>query len=1088
MSVEQYNLVAHDWLNLEFIINDLANRVIGQELSPGSSPAWAGATFTGKIDIGSQTNPVDVTNTRKYGVELHYFGNDYDVTTLRARAQLVTSDTTATAQGALLQAANNDGIDAGVLNGAVIEAIGKSTANAATISTMRGVLVGTEWDDYDTVTNLKTLHVRTHSRNAAGAGSFGTGYGIYIENEVVGGNGQAYDAGIYFKGTNLSAGNKAFTYGIDFSGGTYGITEIKFSNATELGNSTLKIDNTNYNVRLGTDTFYNDEGVNNVGIGYKAGYKNDTTGAGSEGDYNIYIGAFAGGGQSTTTSTGHTNIAIGVAAMTFLTSGERNVAIGRNALRKLLSGDGNFAIGIGVLAEITTENSNTFIGSSSALSLTGADNVGIGASALQHATSANRHTIIGRAAGLNVSTGDDNIFIGYKSGMHQTTNSDLLIIDNQDRGSATAEITDCLMYGIFHATPASQSLRFNVGSATLGNSTHSDADGGGATQLIFNRQDGAGTETSCARIEGSHDGSGANNQFGKLILSVNTGAGLVQALEIGSDLLATFAGNIVIPNTGYIGSASSLTAMRIAANGEVTFTDVATGILPTAKAHFATREYVDLAIGSSKDYFLSDNDDAVIADYHILYETDTGEAASTLASSSMGQGDDQLMFSYITPSGVPGVTFLRAGIYLLHTHLARTTGTKPTIFYWTLSKYETDTSETVLMTSEESSVIPGSMTLFMTHASLGSDATIDATDRLVLKLYANVEATGSNATITMYMEGENDCHITNLLPSAIWQNQGDVLDDLNTLGAVGADSEFLVGTATGALAWESGATVRTSLGLGTGNSPQFTALTTSSYITCQGNIVGERSFFLLERETPDGNTAGYGQIYVKTVTPNELWFVNDVGTEFQLGVTTDEKVKIDSGATAGYIGAAFNDGVLRTSTPLIYTDGGNFITLSLDAGLTNLATVAMAANKFYYTSADNVHVATTVTSFARSILDDADAATARTTLELDGDAPTNLDSEFDAMLKAHAYLAQTAGFVNAFYEITTTNPLFSYVGSTNDPEGAGTLVSNSLTDNKKPGVFLFVAKGKYFEIVTPGDPTITWTPLITGGDAPIDQD
>ena len=58
-----------------------------------------------------------------------------------------------------------------------------------------------------------------------------------------------------------------------------------------------------------------------------------------------------------------------------------------------------------------------------------------------------------------------------------------------------------------------------------------------------------------------------------------------------------------------------------------------------------------------------------------------------------------------------------------------------------------------------------------------------------------------------------------------FQAQGDVLDDLNTLGIVGANSEFLVGTGSGALAWESGTTVRTSLGLGTGDSPQFAGLT-----------------------------------------------------------------------------------------------------------------------------------------------------------------------------------------------------------------------------------------------------------------------
>ncbi len=47
MAVEQYSLVANDWLNLEFIINDLTQRVIGQELAPGSSPTFVDLTLSG---------------------------------------------------------------------------------------------------------------------------------------------------------------------------------------------------------------------------------------------------------------------------------------------------------------------------------------------------------------------------------------------------------------------------------------------------------------------------------------------------------------------------------------------------------------------------------------------------------------------------------------------------------------------------------------------------------------------------------------------------------------------------------------------------------------------------------------------------------------------------------------------------------------------------------------------------------------------------------------------------------------------------------------------------------------------------------
>ncbi|MBW1739093.1 MAG: hypothetical protein JRJ69_16545, partial [Deltaproteobacteria bacterium] len=57
-----------------------------------------------------------------------------------------------------------------------------------------------------------------------------------------------------------------------------------------------------------------------------------------------------------------------------------------------------------------------------------------------------------------------------------------------------------------------------------------------------------------------------------------------------------------------------------------------------------------------------------------------------------------------------------------------------------------------------------------------------------------------------------------------FQAQGDVLDDLNTLGANAADSEFLVGTGAGTLAWESGATARTSMGVGVTDDVEFQSL------------------------------------------------------------------------------------------------------------------------------------------------------------------------------------------------------------------------------------------------------------------------
>ena len=58
------------------------------------------------------------------------------------------------------------------------------------------------------------------------------------------------------------------------------------------------------------------------------------------------------------------------------------------------------------------------------------------------------------------------MFLGLSAGSKQTTLSNRLIIDNQSRANAATEITDCLMYGIFDADPANQSLRINANLIT----------------------------------------------------------------------------------------------------------------------------------------------------------------------------------------------------------------------------------------------------------------------------------------------------------------------------------------------------------------------------------------------------------------------------------------------------------------------------------------------------------------------------------------------------------------------------------------------------------------------------------------------
>ena len=96
-------------------------------------------------------------------------------------------------------------------------------------------------------------------------------------------------------------------------------------------------------------------------------------------------------------------------------------------------------------------------------------------------------------------------------------------------------------------------------------------------------------------------------------------------------------------------------------------------------------------------------------------------------------------------------------------------------------------------------------------------------------IFVNIEEGTVNANKNFVLTTDNTITLdsTNIAFADILSNtqtKGDILDDLNTLGAPGADGQFIVATGAGAFAYESGPTARTSLGVGTGDSPQFTGI------------------------------------------------------------------------------------------------------------------------------------------------------------------------------------------------------------------------------------------------------------------------
>ena len=266
--------------------------------------------------------------------------------------------------------------------------------------------------------------------------------------------------------------------------GTFGTVNLTNNTALlQSDGTTLLADDGVGNLFLGEDAFNNDSGEHNVGIGYWAGFYNNTEGNVLYGDENVYVGHEAGrGAAGGNKNQGYQNVGVGYQTFFNNTTGKRNMAFGSAALLKNTTGSRNVAVGVNALRNNTTGSFNIGIGEASRYnSGSGESNVGIGMSSNYYNVSGHFNVIIGYYAGFGVSgeshsnntfigtnsgygitTGGGNVFIGKDSGYRQTANSDRLIIDNQDRGSIANEESNSLIYGIFDADPANQDLYLNA--------------------------------------------------------------------------------------------------------------------------------------------------------------------------------------------------------------------------------------------------------------------------------------------------------------------------------------------------------------------------------------------------------------------------------------------------------------------------------------------------------------------------------------------------------------------------------------------------------------------------------------------------
>lgn len=133
-----------------------------------------------------------------------------------------------------------------------------------------------------------------------------------------------------------------------------------------------------------------------------------------------------------------------------------------------------------------------------------------------------------------------------------------------------------------------------------------------------------------------------------------------------------------------------------------------------------------------------------------------------------------------------------------------------------------------------------------------------------------------------------------------------LLTDLSDIGATAtAADQFIVSTGAGTFALESGATVRTSIGLGTGNSPGFTGLTLSGDLAVDGGDITSNAAtfnFLTDNASVESLNIGDSGGNLSTTFPGLV----DIGSGLNVGAS--DEFSVDSSgniSTSGTLTASF---------------------------------------------------------------------------------------------------------------------------------------------------------------------------------------
>jgi len=428
----------------------------------------------------------------------------------------------------------------------------------------------------------------------------------------------------------------------------------------------------------------------------------------------------------------------------------------------------------------------------------------------------------------------------------------------------------------------------------------------------------------------------------------------------------------------------------------------------------------DIAASTDKNY-VTDAEAVVIGN---TSGTNTGDQTITLTGDVTGSGTG----SFATTIAASAVTLAKMADVATGTVFYRKTAATGVPEVQTLATLKTDLGLTGTNSGDQTITLTGDVT----GSGTGSFAATIGADKILESMLKSVNTPTDEYALT-YESTTGDFE---------WQEMTAGFTDPMTTAYD--------------LIWKNGSNVTTRLPIGTNGNYLGIASGVLGYKQILGSEISNTESWTPNVGTVTSVIAGNGMTQSGTSTINPTLNVvshagaaGSIGTVnigadaigVNLGSTSTTAMRGDNGTTA-YSHSQLTSGNPHSVTPteLSLVIGTN--TQAYDAGLTNLAGVAMVADRFYYTSADNVHVAGTVTSFARTILDDADAATVRATIgagtgdgDGDGDAlVANPLSQFAATTSAQlagviSDETGTGGLVFANSPVFTTPNIGSATGS-----------------------------------------------------------